>query len=301
MNPLKKSVGGLLANPFNSKDKQEDNPLSHIAHDSRRGSKQLGQSSNFATHENYSKVNVPGSYLYKPYSPQASQQNPSRMLANNPLRMNVLTSEEKQRGSRFLQQQSAESVIYTKGNIKPLNFKGENIYENFKHIIYEIERKDAKINNLESEMKNVKLAKDPKEINHFKRQLTEGVKIFHAEEHRYNALNEKNEQMKKEIEALKTEVDKKQPIVQRQQNYFKSNAQLQTELNNTQSELGELRGRYGKIVINDKIKIEQEFKQKMESQLFQIVLDVAKDNNNAEIQKLYAKMKGKKLAVSNLV
>lgn len=301
MNPLKKPVGGLLSNPFGNKDKQESNPLGHRALDHKRHSKIHIETGNLASLENPSNVQYHGSMRFNPQSPGDSQSNPSRMYMNNPLKLNVMPSDEKRRGSGMMKQPSMEAINLMKNNSKALNFRGDNLYENFKHIIYEIERKDAKIHNLDGEVKNVKLAKDPKEIEHFKKQLNEAVKTFHAEEHRYNSLFEKNSQMKQEIETLKAEIVKKQPIVQRQQNFFKTVYQLQNEFNTTQSQLGELRGKYGNIVINDKIKIEQEFKRKMESQLFDIVLNVSKDNKNAEIQKIYSKIKGKKLAVSNLM
>ena len=241
-----------------------------------------------------------GSYMVHPQSPKGSQSNPSRFVVNNPLKMNVIGGDDRRRGSGIMKQSSMEYGHMLK-NPKSMNFRSDNVYENFKHIIYEIERKDAKIHTLESEVKNAKIAKDPKEIEHFKKQLNEAVKAFHAEEHRFNSLTEKNNKLKSEIEGLKSEIMKKQPVVEKQQNFFKTVGQLQSEFNTSQSQLGELRGRYGNIVINDKIKIEQEFKRKMESQLFDITLDIAKDNKNADIQKIYSKLRGKKLAVSNIV
>lgn len=300
MNPLKKPIGGLLANPFGGKDKQEINPLSQRALDGKRHSKTNFDPIQFPSYENPSIANPLGSHHKNPRSPNESQLNPSRMIMN-PLRVNVVTSDDKRRGSGLIKQSSMDIGGFMKAIPRQGPFKSDNPYENFKHIIYEIERKDAKIQNLDSEVRNVKLASDPKETESYRRHLNEAVKTFHAEEHRNNALADKNAKMKEEIETMKAEILKTQPIVQRQQNFFKSNNQLQNEFNGLQSQLGELRGRYGNIVVNDKIKIEKEFKQKMESQLFQITLDIAKDNKNAEIQKLCAKLRGKKLAVSNLM
>jgi len=298
MNPLKKPIGGLLSNPFDNKEKAESKPLSNRMIDHKILTNQFSGSQIVHSIENKSNMSIPNSNMIYHSTPQDFQSNPSRVAFNNPLKTNFISSDERKH-ARFTKQRSIETPNSLFQHNGSMSSKNENIYENFKHIIYEIERKDAKIHNLESEIKNVKLAKDQKEIEQTKKALNESVKIFHLEEHRYNSLIQKNNSTKEEIESLKAEVTKKQPAAQRQQNYNKSASQLQNELNNTQSRLGELRGQYGNIVINDKIKIEQEFKKKMENQLFEITLNIAKENTNSEIQKIYEKLKGKKLAVSN--
>lgn len=299
MNPLKKQINDLLSRPSRVATETGPNvdPSSSKKVSSKRGSKPDVGINRLASKEHPSNLKIPSSYYAHVHATLGSGSNPSRATARNPLKKGCPGPDYEKQGSKVTRKSKIEAGAPMKTNKSSMELKGSTVYDNFKQLVYEVERKDAKIRRLESEIENAKLAADPKELDQLKKQLNEALRTFRAEEHRHGALAGRNEQTKEETEQLSIEIEKKRPILDKQKNYFKSVGQLQGEFDQSQVQLGGLKGEYGKKVINDKIRIEKEIKAKMESQLLQLTLDVARESNNPEIQKLYSKLRGKNIVL----
>lgn len=297
MNPMKKSPRGLLANPFGSKNPK---PSSAIPHNDYSREAETNQNSEAYqpvsfTSNNPSSIIIPPQIRLRNHSFTSSQQDPSKMHVRNPLRRNINKSTDIRRPIEQVRNQSIDEVGMQRVPIKNLIFNSNNPFEQFRQIIQEIERRDAKIKTLESSIRLNKQPADSQELAKAQNALNDAINKFHDYEHQYNDMQYKNNSTKKQIEDVIAKVNTLKPQVDRQKNFFKTVPQLQTELNNQQYQLGMLRGEYGKKAMTDKIKIEQEFKNKIEMQLFDVALEVAKDSKNPEIIKIYNKIKSCKL------
>lgn len=303
MNHNKKSISSVLSNPFGPKPTPSDislKPHSTPQNPNPQPSIEPYPSREFKTKDQSSLI-LPPSIRLKNLSFIGSQQGSSRIHTPNPLKRNLGKSTDVRRAPHIARNRSIDQSSINQLRPHDIVFNLANPFENFISIIKEIEHRDAKVKAFELMIKQNNALQDSNEIKKMQRLINEAHNRFYNEEHKFNELTAKNNQTKNEIESTIVKINVIKPQVDRQKNMLKPLNQLQAEVNALKLQLNTLRCEYGKKAMIEKIRIEQEFKNKIERQLYDIALEVAKDSKDPKVINIYNKIKGKKLDIHNAV
>ena len=171
----------------------------------------------------------------------------------------------------------------------PLQFS-DNIFENYKLIVTELGRKTSKINEVSTAMSKIRISQNQDELQQLnglsdqKRHEANQLARSNAEQEAAKAGLIKRLSELEQIRLRKTEA------TQRNQKLGRPMAQLNSELNAARQEFETLRAKLAKLDIDAKMEFEAKYREKMEAQLLENVLEAAKKSENYDVQQLYAKL-----------
>jgi hypothetical protein len=182
----------------------------------------------------------------------------------------------------------------------PLRF-GNNMFENYTLLLNEIKKKDEKIAEVKANIAKIKISSNDQELKHLKtmvetkqRELNQLLQINHNFENEKHTLTQK-------LAELDVMLQQKLAKQSKTQLFSKSINQLNNELSSLQKEYDSYRTKLNKMDYEAKMEYENQYRELMETKMFAIAMDAAKNNPSPEIQNLYKKLeltqKNKNIAV----
>lgn len=282
----KKKYHNPLSNPFagQSQKNHPTQPLTFPKQNNSQSNAQLVRIPSNAYSNNQSR-----NYPSQGFSSNTSQKNKS-VAMTNPLRNNF----PGRRGSKVSLRQQFSNGSGHFDNRGNKNSQG-NLYENYRYLIQEIERKDEKIKKLENDIKETKFSDDKSEINKLRRHIEELESKLDKDKNVNKNLVDKTSRMRKEITNIDGKLKEKVVFMKGQERNMKTIGQLNSELAGVTTQFNEVKGEWSNMTVKDKMNIEKKYKKRMENKLFGIILESAKDNNDTLINKLYNKLHTRRL------
>ena len=212
----------------------------------------------------------------------------------NPLSFNVMGKTKRRVNHSYDKSNTSISRI-SAYNFSNNQDQDNNVYLKFKDLVYEIRKKDFIIKDLEERNSRMILINDPKELNKNDREFKEYNRIKEQESYKIKDLKEKIATMKGELEKVNFYHREKKAMLRKHNNTSKTVEQLQQEFNRVYTEYKAVKGQWGNIVTEDKLKQQQRIQKLMDKTIFDIILEAAKESTNKEAQELYQKLKHRKM------
>lgn len=168
-----------------------------------------------------------------------------------------------------------------------------HMFENYQRLETEIERKKARIAELNGLIKNVRMSTDDQHVQRLQNDIRKTREDIAAVRAKIKQLEVEKTQRAEQIKLLDAEIATLNSQLKREENLGRTLSSLQGELGQAKSELARLNTEFATTEENAIRKMEQEFRQKTSEKMFNLVMQAASRTDDPQVREAFLKLQPK--------
>ena len=168
-----------------------------------------------------------------------------------------------------------------------------NIFENCSHMIENINRKNAKIKELEKSLAAIIISKDPVLIAKINSEIAYNRQELLSVQNSLQLMNEEKAHLFENSKQLEREEEEVSKRSNKEKYMAQSMDSIQNELKRLEAENKEYSNVLTRIEYESKIEFEVEYRKTLEKKLLDLTMTLSRNHPNENIQKLHLRLKEK--------